>query len=183
MTTLRAAVPPDARAIAEVHVRSWQSAYLGLMPSETLNGLSVDAREQAWRERLAAPADGRVILVAEAEPERVGGFVSFGPTDDAGDAGAADDAGDAEAPQQAGEIYALYVDPADWGSGVGRALLQAATEALALTGFRSATLWVLETNERARRFYEAAGWSWDGSRSSHQVECANMPIVRYAASL
>ena len=180
MTTLRAAVPPDARAIAEVHVRSWQTAYRGLMPADTLNGLSVDAREQAWRERLEEVADGRAALVAEPEPERVGGFVSFGPAEDAGDE---DDARDAEAQEHVGEIYALYVDPAHWGSGVGRALLQAATETLALTGFRSATLWVLETNERARRFYEAAAWSWDGSRSSHQVECANMPVVRYAASL
>ena len=29
-------------------------------------------------------------------------------------------------------------------------------------GFRRATLWVIEENAEARRFYEAAGWRPDG---------------------
>jgi hypothetical protein len=36
----------DARGIAEVHVRSWQTAYAGIVPDEDLAQLSVDEREQ-----------------------------------------------------------------------------------------------------------------------------------------
>ena len=36
----------DARGIAEVHVRSWQAAYAGIVPDEDLAQLSVDEREQ-----------------------------------------------------------------------------------------------------------------------------------------
>jgi RimJ/RimL family protein N-acetyltransferase len=44
-------------------------------------------------------------------------------------------------------------------------------------------LWVLESNQRARRFYERAGWSWEGTRSAHQMQCANLPILRYSRPL
>lgn len=50
-------------------------------------------------------------------------------------------------------------------------------------GVERATLWVLETNQRARRFYEREGWAWDGTTSIHQVEGSNLPIVRYALDL
>ena len=54
----------------------------------------------------------------------------------------------------------LYVDPAFWGRGVGRALM---LQALAGFGYLQATLWVLDSNARARRFYEAGGWQPDNS--------------------
>jgi len=51
---LRAAVPADARAIAEIHVASWRSAYRGLLPDSLLDAMSVDELEQRWRSRLPA---------------------------------------------------------------------------------------------------------------------------------
>ena len=43
----------DARGIAEVHVRSWQAAYAGIVPDEDLARLSVDQREQFWAQILS----------------------------------------------------------------------------------------------------------------------------------
>ena len=40
MTQVRAAVPADAHDVARVHVRSWQSAYRGLIAQEFLDGLT-----------------------------------------------------------------------------------------------------------------------------------------------
>jgi hypothetical protein len=37
--SIRLAQASDARAIAEVHVRSWQAAYRDLLPQEYLDGL------------------------------------------------------------------------------------------------------------------------------------------------
>lgn len=52
----------------------------------------------------------------------------------------------------------LYVEPARWRSGVGGVLHDRALEAVSSRGFTQCHLWVLEDNERARRFYERRGW-------------------------
>src|SRR5258708_1100593 len=63
----------------------------------------------------------------------------------------------------AGELFALYIDPARWRAGAGRALLHAARERLRDLGFPEAVLWVLCGNDAAEHFYAADGWSRDGS--------------------
>jgi ribosomal protein S18 acetylase RimI-like enzyme len=35
-------------------------------------------------------------------------------------------------------------------------------------GFRVATLWVLVSNDRARRFYERSGWRVDGGKKTEE---------------
>lgn len=50
-------------------------------------------------------------------------------------------------------------------------------------GYDRAMLWVMASNDRSRRFYERAGWSWDGTTSEHRFDCANVPIVRYVTDL
>jgi GNAT superfamily N-acetyltransferase len=166
---IREATPEDARAIAEVHVASWRWAYDGMIPDAFLRELSVDDRERLWSEKLAA---GTGMLLAEGERGRVEGFVAFGPSEDP----EADKAG-------VGEVLAIYVRPDVAGTGVGRELFARANEALGRGGFRKAMLWVLEANDRARRFYERAGWSWDGATGTHRFDCANRPVVRYAVEL
>jgi GNAT superfamily N-acetyltransferase len=52
------------------------------------------------------------------------------------------------------ELSALYVLPDGWGRGAGGRLLELAGPV--------SLLWVLEGNQRARRFYERRGWSPDG---------------------
>ena len=165
---IRRATAADARSIAEVHVASWRHAYRGLLPEASLDRRSVERRETSWREAFGDRRSG--VFVAEEEG-RVIGFASFGPSRDP-------DAG-----PEVGEILAIYVDPSVVGAGVGRALLDAAIEALCEAGYRRATLWVLEANSHARRFYERAGWTWDGTTSRHDFDCANEPVLRYAVGL
>jgi GNAT superfamily N-acetyltransferase len=169
---VREAIPDDARAVAEVHVVSWRWAYAGMISDEVLQQLSVEDRERVWRESLAAAEPGRCVLVAEADDGTVEGFAAFGPSEDP-----------EAAADSAGEVYAIYVRSEVAGTGVGRELFSQTNDALGRSGFRRATLWVLEANERARRFYEAAGWAWDGTTGTHRFDCANLPVVRYAAEL
>src|SRR5437870_1264024 len=51
------------------------------------------------------------------------------------------------------ELYAIYVHPDHWGTGVGQALLDRAQEALA-ENCEVAVLTCMVVNARARRFYE-----------------------------
>jgi hypothetical protein len=41
----------------------------------------------------------------------------------------------------------------------------------------------MEANRLGRGFYERAGWTWDGTTSTHQVQCANLPVIRYRIAL
>ena len=51
------------------------------------------------------------------------------------------------------------------------------------TGFSAATLWVLETNARARRFYESAGWAADGATKTDRRGDIELREVRYRRAL
>jgi ribosomal protein S18 acetylase RimI-like enzyme len=138
---VRDATPDDAETMGRLHVRAWQAAYRGSMPDAYLDGLNAADRTQMWRDGMARRPDDRP-LVAVADG-RVVGHAACGPTDD---------------PDGAGELSSINVDPDEWGTGAGRALLAAAETRLA-TSFDLAVLWVLPANDRARRFYERAGWS------------------------
>jgi GNAT superfamily N-acetyltransferase len=166
---IRDARPSDAPRMAEVHVRSWQVAYRGLFPDDHLDALDPAVRE-TWRRRMldALPA-GQASLVVE-DAGTVVGFADVGP------AGWVEGASD-------GEVYAIYLHPAAWGRGLGRALLVAAEACLVDLGHVTAVLWVLEGNQRARRFYEAAGWSSDGARRVEPVWGVDANEVRYRRRL
>lgn len=168
--TIRDAGVDDAAAIARVHVASWRWAYRGHLPDETLDALDVAEREAGWLGVLASDDARDRVLVAEGA-EGIIGFASVGGTRD-------DDAADGT-----GELYAIYLAEDATGTGLGRTLLARSTQALRDARFSRASLWVLETNDRARAFYEREGWTWDGTRSTHQVECSNLPIVRYVRGL
>jgi ribosomal protein S18 acetylase RimI-like enzyme len=172
MATVREPRPADAPALGRVHVRAWQSAYRGgLMPDDYLDGLSVDERTQMWSEALDRPARPRTArFVAEDDIGDVVGFIVVGP-----------EAGDPD--HEIGEVYAINVDPAAWGSGHGRALLEAGTRALADAGFAQAILWVHPGNDRACRFYERAGWEREGTERRQEVLGVEVPEVRYRRSL
>jgi len=62
------------------------------------------------------------------------------------------------------ELYALYVHPAWWSTGTGRALMDHVLARVCMAGYACITLWVLEANARARCFYQRAGFAPDGAR-------------------
>jgi ribosomal protein S18 acetylase RimI-like enzyme len=167
---IREAVPADARAIAEIHIRSWQSAYRGQLTDDYLDGLSVEDRLEQHRRSLEEPPSDWRTWVAQ-EGGDVAGFAVTGPSQDA------------DATERTGEVYAIYLEPERVGTGAGRQLFDHAMGDLRQRGFDAATLWVLETNERARRFYEVAGWGHDGTVSTERVDCEMRPTLRYRIDL
>jgi ribosomal protein S18 acetylase RimI-like enzyme len=148
MVDIRDATPADAHGIATVLVQSWRAAYRGLLPDDLLAGLSVPDRQQFWSNALIAPPPHTGNVVATIGPAIVG-FAATGPplvTVDRAD-------------PTVGDLYALYLKPALWRRGIGTQLHAAALDRLRSSGFTHAGLWVLETNERALRFYTRHGWT------------------------
>jgi GNAT superfamily N-acetyltransferase len=161
---VRVATVADAEAIETIRIRGWQTAYRHVFPPEELDKLPVDWSR--WAESLAA-GHWQACRVAE-DNDVVVGWVTFGPARDAD--------------IRAGEVYGLYVDPDRWGTGAGRALLERAEAELACT-WDEAILWTLDDNPRTRRFYDAAGWRFDGTTGSFDRFGVSPPTVRYAKRL
>ena len=78
-----------------------------------------------------------------------------------------------------GYIQSLYVRPAYMGRGYGTALLRAAEAALEEAGYTGCFLYVLDTNRRARGFYESNGYAWDGTSLPCAVGGQALTDLRY----
>jgi GNAT superfamily N-acetyltransferase len=148
---LRDATHADAHAIAGVLVRSWRAAYRGLLPDDVLAGLSVPDREQFWSDVLTTRPPHTDMVVA-AIGGAIVGFAATGPPLVPAD----------RADPTLGDLYALYLAPDVWRRGIGTQLHAAALDRLRSRGFTHAGLWVLDTNERALRFYLRHGWTDTG---------------------
>lgn len=72
MIYIRKAVPYDAKGITKVHVESWKSTYVNIVPEEFLNNLSFERRADYW---FSVIPDGGVY-VAEDENNQIVGFAS-----------------------------------------------------------------------------------------------------------
>ena len=157
---IRRAGMADAEAIAAVHVAAWRETYADLMPAETLASLSVDERAVRWRRILGEPdpAVGTAAFVACAPDAAVVGFGSCGRQRSQGLA----DAG------FGGEFQAIYILRVAQRRGVGRALMAEMGRDLAGRGLRGGGLWVLESNQSARSFYEALGGRVIGEREDRR---------------
>jgi ribosomal protein S18 acetylase RimI-like enzyme len=58
-----------------------------------------------------------------------------------------------------------------------------ALAALRASGFETASLWVLEDNPRAQRFYEREGWQRDGGRREEELLGVQTTEIRYRIAL
>ncbi|MFI6943599.1 GNAT family N-acetyltransferase [Streptomyces sp. NPDC050418] len=160
----------DIEAVAEIRVRGWQFAYRGMMPQEYLDALSVEEDVSARREQWGEHRPRLVRLVVE-RAGRVIGFAGFGP------------ARDEDLAEGAREVFAIYVRPEEIATGAGRALMTEALDRCRAAGAPVVSLWVLEQNARARRFYERAGFCADGTSAGFDVDGVSVPEVRYVRRL
>lgn len=163
------ATQEDAPAVAEIHVRTWQIAYASILTPEYLASLSVSKRETMWRTTIAS--GNPQLLVAKAEGEILG-FICFGSCRDT------------DAPTTESEIWAIYVVPESWSSGIGRELWLRAKQAMQDQGYKTCSLWVFPENHRAIGFYEAAGFVLDASRDkTFDLDGQQLQEIRYVADL
>jgi ribosomal protein S18 acetylase RimI-like enzyme len=160
--TIRPATTTDAEAIARVDVASWRGAYSEILPDSYLASLDVDERAGLWR--TAVTARGTSVLVAEDETGPVG-FTSVGPSRDE----------DAEPGDR--EIYAIYLHPRAWGTGVARDLMR--TVLGSLSPGTAVTLWILEENERAQHFYRRHGFQPDGTERIDDIGGRPLKQLRF----
>ena len=150
---IRSATRQDAEALAAIQDAAWREGFRGVVEQRP----PLERVREGFAERLEQRE--RTLLVAEEDGE-IRGFVSFGD----------------------GEIHALYVHPASWRQGIGRALLNRALEEMRTTGDEEATLWSLAVNARATAFYQANGFEADAA-TRVRPETGNAPEIRFRKRL
>jgi GNAT superfamily N-acetyltransferase len=129
-----------------IFLEAGRAGWADFLPVDDLADIALSAGE--W-EALIAGERGASALIAQLGEAPVG-FAVVRPSQDDSDEGT-------------GELYALYVLPSSWGTGVMRELMSAALDRMREAGFAEATLWAAELNRRARAAYESTGWRRDGA--------------------
>ena len=160
---IRVALPRDAAAVGRIHVESWNVAYRGIMPDDVIARTDLTYRIKFWGERIADPEWPVFVITEEGE---IVAFCQMIPSRDPDDD-----------PKRVGHITSLHVLPHLRGRGHGRTLVDHVRAEFRKRGFDELTLWVLEENQSARRFYEKYGFLLDsGTRTYPKTE---VPEVRY----
>jgi GNAT superfamily N-acetyltransferase len=124
--------------------------------------MTVEGQSARWRNAIAIAAR-EAVYVAEDDAGRIVGMTSMGR---ARDGALGYDA----------EIYTLYVDPLLTGTGIGRALLGGAFQALAERGHTRCVIWAHAGNP-ARFFYYAMGGKPIAERTTTMM---GMPVPEIA---
>jgi GNAT superfamily N-acetyltransferase len=191
VVVIRSASAADAGQIAAVMRASWRAAYAGIIAPEVIDRVTAPDGGARVRQSFRTRPWQKTIVAVAAEPEAprqrdaadgVVGYAFFGPETDVLGARWPHPLSPAGQQGRVAELYALYVHPAWWSTGTGRALMDRVLDLVSAAGYRSARLWVLRDNSRARRFYERAGFAPDGA--SHALEgLGGVTEIRYGRPL
>ncbi|HSG30236.1 MAG TPA: GNAT family N-acetyltransferase [Thermodesulfobacteriota bacterium] len=161
---IRLASPKDAKQIAQVHVVSWKEAYKNIMTEKTLSSITVAKQKKEWdtyledehAQTLVAEKDGRIV-----------GFVIFGDTWD-------EDLEDKS--DSSYEIYSIYVDPAEFGNGIGTELL---TEMKKHEKRNHIYVWVVVENKWGQFFLKHGFKQQKKTLKDFNFKGELFPIIRY----
>ncbi|MDO8611028.1 MAG: GNAT family N-acetyltransferase [bacterium] len=162
---IRNATVEDAPQIATIHVRGWQCAYRGQIPDKYLDGLSIEKRTKTWTKQIQEKKPGEHIYIAELNKKIVGWYT-------------AGKSRDKDAAKDTGELQGIYIHPYHVGQGVGSKIMNHVINSLKRGGYKKATLWVLETNTIARRFYEKRGWVVEGKTKIEKKDGFDLHEIR-----
>jgi len=165
---LRDARPTDAAVMADLNVRAWRAAFVGLVPEAFLDGQRAESRVRYWERHLPSAPPERTWVAERGG--RVIGLTHVGPSRDPDN-------------PEAAELYGMYVEPEAVGTGAGGALMAAAMEWFRAGPWDEAILWTLPGDHRAARFYRAWGWEPDGEAKTGHIPLGDLDEVRYRTQL
>lgn len=165
--TVRLARSDDAAPVALLHHRSWQKAYVDVLPGPRLNEANQAYFEALWKPYFDGALESSRAFVAEAEGRLVGVVLITIMHDE----------------DYSVEVGRLYVDPDRQGAGIGSRLLDHAEAAAVQDGCQRGLLWLVEGHSLAQRFYERRGWAPTGEQQLHQFPDWSARECRYAVSL
>jgi len=148
MYKIRRADVNDARILGEIHSQSWKVAYKGIVPDSVLDNINADKRQKYFEKALSEKGEEDTLIFKD---DKAVGFMCIGKCRD-------EDKDDTY-----GEIWGMYLLPEYWNQGIGTYLINYGLNELKSRNYKKVTLWVLEENINARKFYEKIGFKHDGT--------------------
>ncbi len=157
------ATAADASAIAALHADSWRESYRGSLPDEFLAGPVLQNRQELWTRRFAAADAFHTIKAIQGDT-----LIGFGCVIFDGD------------PEWGADLDNLHVRTPFKGLGVGARLLHECRSWIHRRDpARAMYLWVLETNDAAKRFYDRRGGVATERRIIEVTAGINRAALRY----
>lgn len=135
----------DVKHLSEIMVQSFRSAFAGFVSKETMDACTQEENCRAMLEGIYREGNMHFLMGGSS------GMLVWredGPWT---------------------EIVAIHSLPESWGTGLGKAMLDAALEQI---GEKPVYLWAFAQNTRARRFYEKNGFCWDGTERISEFDGA-----------
>lgn len=148
MFKIRYADISDAKTLGEIHSRSWKVTYKGIVPNEILESFTIEKRQKYFEKALMDKREEDAIAFKDNEAV---GLICIGKCRDK------------DKPDVYGEIWGIYLLPEYWNMGIGSELINWGLIELKKRHYSKVTLWVLEENINARKFYEKIGFKHDGT--------------------
>jgi len=138
----REAIKLDAEQLALLHADSWRNTYRGLFSNDFLDNEVIENRLSVWWERLNNPSNNQFVLVAE-DSEKINGFVCVYGNNST---------------QYGSLVDNLHIWKSHIRNGIGTVLMKKAGVWLqSKYPDVGVYLWVMESNNPARAFYEKLG--------------------------
>lgn len=131
----------DIDGIVKVHVEGWKETYIGIVPDDYLDKLSIEQGKLHWR---ALFEDNKTeVIICKIDGEIIG-FVTYGK----------EQHGYAN---YDGEMYALYLLKSHHGQGIGNKLFEMAKSGLKDLGYKSMLIWALAENKTCNFYLKKGG--------------------------
>jgi ribosomal protein S18 acetylase RimI-like enzyme len=163
---IRRAVTDDAKYLANIIVESWKATYINIIPEDEIAKFLDKERRQKQFERFIE--DGEIVLIGIFDGMPCGLVFANKDND--------------EQLAKCGSINSMYFLKEYWGKGLGIKLMDEIINILKNEGCKQVSLWVYETNIRARNFYEKNGFIFDGTKKYSHF--SNKPIeLRYVKQI
>lgn len=148
MFKIRYATYVDAKILGQIHALSWKVAYKNIVPDEILDNITIEKRIKFFEKALTEGWEEDALIFKD---DIAVGLICIGKCRDN------------DKDESTGEIWGIYLHPNYWNQGVGTELITWGLNELKHINFKEITLWVLENNLNARKFYEKMGFSHDGT--------------------
>ena len=146
-----------------IYAMSWKIGYKGIIPQSYLDALPLER----WADKLGNT--GYESFRADYMLYDNGKFVATSSICKARN----------EQYEGWGEVMSIYVLPEEFRKGYGGALFSYVTNQLKENGYSNIYLWVLEENQRARKFYEKMGFRANGDRIIQNIGGKDCAEIRY----
>ncbi|QUM76678.1 GNAT family N-acetyltransferase [Moritella sp. 24] len=135
----------DVQLIASIHIASWDSAFEGLMPKGYIDSYTLARRKAEWSEIIGKHLEN--VIVAEVGNQVVG-FLSYNND---------------RSRLKAIELSKLYLCPSVYDQGFGSLLLKLLEQEAIREGVEYISLYVLDCNQSAIKFYRGHGFKESGA--------------------